>query len=859
MNVAAEDVAGRRQLQLDYLSEVIRFRIAQETSLSDTQEMQDQAEDDGPASQITYLADANVFFFYFRAAREHSAANPLNRVIREVTEDARADRDRDMPRLHRVSPAVITAQFIFSGNLPGQCGFPLYYNQEHGTEFQGRVSKVMENIIAQKVSLSEEKQADLQTETRAIVRELQRHIRSDNQEASIKGIRHVLDGKLPDLIRRYNLEHVDEALHLLHLVEGDVARPLRLAPGIDRTLLDQDPPDEMIADWRMRLESYHPEELYQSADLKRSSRDDAPRNQNIDVDAKVLARLQLLNQQMRDEQLDNRFVLITTSNAMISANSYWLQEREFDLRQSLVRSIHQFVPMANYYDIENFSQDAQPSQRLRTAMDGLFTFFFPSIHIGDWPRVLQVVDLYIRNLNRLKNGIDQSTERQRAALTATYSERLGRIFARAKTDGIDGQFRSIAEEWIRLINNSVGVSAQSLVEYYRAHLEEIGNSLVAVNHATGLRRSLSASYAEEQKTIAQRIALGNLRLSTNLMLGNTPSVMRRLVEVARAARPHLYLSAEDNDALQAILQLARTEGPQSVEPRLMAFIDNDKSGVVAERTLAVATVALQMGFWANAASFARTAFSLIRDRAAVAEDNSPESVYLKRLEAEALWTIGAGRRVALFAPDTSTDALTDMRPAMSRGRALMRQKMALERAEQTTDFVATARSQAEIAMLHVIALLSDRQDGEALRDSDFEDADRFGQKALFGANTILNDEDQDAPDHEATLRARLLAGMAMVMLRLLAHVEGRALRPDWDDAAPKLGDAVEADIDSLIAENYDSWPLLLRLFRLALGLSSDDRTKLRTLKRQIDDQVRLGGSVATPLERGLAEAALRAI
>lgn len=844
-----------QQLHLDYLSEVIRFRISQETNLCDTSWVQEADAEGDAENQITYLADANVFFFYFQAANEHHHANPLRRVIGRISSD---DDFRRRPgvrglRQHKVSPAVITAQFIFSGKLPGQCDFPLYYFQEHGEEFQGRISRIMNRVIERKSELTDVQKKNLQRETRTHVRKLKGFMRALVTDETIRGIRKILDTDLPQMIRHYDLEHIDEALHLLQLVQGGVAQPLRLAPRVDRSLLDADLPEKLVQEWRTRLEAFHPEELYQS---RRHSNDDENEElltDNIEVDAKVLARLELLNASMKEQALDNRFVLITTSNALISANAYWLKERKFDLNASLVRSAHQFVPMANFHDIENFSQDTKPSQRLRTAMDGLFTFFFPSIQTENWPHALQVLDLYIRNLNRLRKGIESTPaqdERRRAALSGLHKDRLGALFERVAHERIDAHFHNIAEAWIKLINNSVGVNAQQLIDYYSAHLEDISLSLDAVSRSNKLRDSLGQSYTQEQKTLAQRIALGNLQLSTNLMLGGRAGVLRRLTEIAWVARPHVYLEAQDADVLYTILGAAREGDTGKVEQALTAFMATDTSKV-AERALAVATVALQLGFWANAASFARMACSLLEDRKTAAVETGDKIDGLLAMEAEALWMIGTARRVALSIPDTAKTAVPEG-PAMSCSRALDRQTMAIDCTERKTDFVAQTRSQAEMAMLHVIQLLMRHNNGTECKDEQFATAADFGRRAMFGAHGILNDPDQDAHDKEVIRRTRLLGGVAMVMMWLLAIVQSRQSDMDLNADADKICSWVLEDTETFGAANYDSWPLLVHILQTFRNIGDRTVEELQAENELIDAQVEKEQSVATPLERELA-------
>lgn len=848
-----------QQLHLDYLSEVIRFRISQETNLCDTGWAQNTDAEDEAENQITYLADANVFFFYFQAASEHHHANPLRRVIGRISkdEDFRLRPGVRGLRQHKVSPAVITAQFIFSGKLPGQCDFPLYYFQEHGEEFQGRISRIMNRVIERKSELTEEQTTNLKRETRGLVLKLKSFMRAPVTDEAIRGIRKILDTDLPQMIRHYDLEHIDEALHLLQLVQGGVAQPLRLAPRVDRSLLDADLPEHLVQEWRTRLEAFHPEELYQS---RRHSNDDENGDvltDNIEVDAKVLARLELLNASMKEQALDNRFVLITTSNALISANAYWLKERDFDLNASLVRSAHQFVPMANFHDIENFSQDTKPSQRLRTAMDGLFTFFFPSIQIEKWPHALQVMDLYIRNINRLRKGIESTAaqdERRRAALSGLHKERLGALFERVAHERIDAHFHNIAEAWIRLINNSVGVNAQQLIDYYSAHLEEISLSLDAVNRSKNLRDSLGQSYTQEQKTLAQRIALGNLQLSTNLMMGGRAGALRRLVEIARVARPHVYLEAQDADILYTILQAARDGDTIKVERALTAFIETDTSKV-AERALTVATVALQLGFWANAASFARMACSLLEDRKTAAVEAGDKIDTLLAMEAEALWMIGTARRVALSVADTAPSVSPEV-PSISCSRALARQAMAIDCTAQKTDFVAQTRSQAEMAMLHIIQLLMRHDKGTACKDEDFATAADFGRKAMFGAHGILNDPDQNAHDKEVIRRTRLLGGVAMVMMWLLAIVQSRQPDMDLNADADKICSWVLEDTEKLGAANYDSWPLLVHILQAFRQTGGQTVEQLQQESEEIDTQVKTEQSVATEMERKLAAMAI---
>ncbi|MEM9778410.1 MAG: hypothetical protein AAF813_00745, partial [Pseudomonadota bacterium] len=717
--------------QLDHIAEVIRYRLTLCSNGLDGDHCTDPKTNRPTENQITYLADANVFYFFVNTSdrREYLKADALPRVTSRWLKRQRSDRQARQIHKHNIAPAAITAQYIFSGALPGQRGFPLYIADEHATEFQGRISHVYKSISEGEHTLSEDKKKELKRAAYTVAKRMVDLIKAAPRDAKAAGkIGRILDQEIPELIRKYDLDKVGQALYLLYLMEGDVARPLRLAPGIDREVLARQPDAALVQAWEARLASYHPSELYLD-----DNRDTEEQTINHRKDAQVLARLEEMNRVSHPK--GNRFVLITTSNAVLSANAHWLHETGQSLDCGLVRSLNQFGPELNLRDMPSFSNQAEKStQDLSLAMDALFQWKSHQDTQEAWAKSLQKVDIYIRGLNRMEHGLkqtqgtDQFNDAERRALKTLHSERTQQFLTAVNGQKFDRHLDFIAEQWSGLVENSVGYHARMLVEHYARHLNDILHGIEQISAHSSLRQEIGGTYVARQVTLAERVARAHLRMASRLMLGGEPDEQQRYANSTRALRLEGCFDGKVAQLMDKILKLANGRDIDGVEKGLMQVMSVSDAHV-AEQALAASATALQLGLWDNAANFARQAESLLTEAgesAAPDARTAEETAFL----IEAYWLIGVAQRIgALGLPADPASARAALINRL--GRAFARHGKLIEMARETSDHAAIARSEAETALIQATLMMVDLARDRMPTAERIAEAYRIADSALF--------------------------------------------------------------------------------------------------------------------------------
>lgn len=834
------------QKQLDYLGEAIRLRLVQEQNITDTRRAKKRGE------RIVYIADSSVFYFYINtfAPKEYNRALALPQVT-TLLHDGLAPEDKRRAKRRSISTAVITAEYLFSGHLPGQDNFPLYITNEHAEEFQRRVSEILQDINTTAKVLSESRKTELSRRAGGLARRLTNLAKAGDLETSAqaKKLMDILDVDLPGLVSEFELAEVDRAVNLLHLMEGDVARPLRLAPGIDRSLLDRPPDPERVQYWSRLLSSFSPLEL--AWDDERQDLGSA-RTKNQAADAKVLARLEEINTDCEERQLNTRFVLVTTSAAMLSASAFHMHDKKLPLSANFVRSLIQYVPLLNFSDMPNFVKGDHASARLRDSLDGLFQWKRISDDRG-WAKFLAELDIFLRGLNRLKRGIDQEqaadrlNEEQKRALFALRQERMDAVFRSVDVAGFETSLRNISSLWGEMVENSIGLNARLLLEHYSRHLGKVEEGLASLNAQSSVRTGLSDSYEQRQFNLTDELSRIHLRMAARLMMANPRSPSRRLAETVRGARPSLYLGADDERSLMQIVDHLIANDNATAEEGLLDFTHRPHLGI-AELNLAVATVALRIGLWDNAANFAHLSMTHAQERASLQESGSAQHIKSLNLAAEAEWLAGAARRVG---------AVHHLRETKS-WRATVRHMMPQAQRYQEHagevfathgDFLGQARSMAEIAMIGANEAIAEALAKREVTTDQLNACRIAGKEAHILANGLLARQVEADGPRVVTHRTRLLAEMGLVLTSLLAWVlDVQDQIAEIPDMAGFL-DTAETDMDSIGRDTFSSWPLFIRALRLSQdGASVSAVKELRVAWVALDKAARGQSTTASDLE-----------
>ncbi|MHA7776017.1 hypothetical protein [Roseibium sp. M-1] len=837
------------QHQLDYLGEVIRLRLIQEMNVLDTARSHEGKE------QITYVADSNIFYFYINtfARNEYLKAIALPQVAKLINDHATTEQHK-LSNRRNVSTAVITAEYLFSGHLPGQNRFPIYITDEHAGEFQKRVSEIRNEIVETAHTLTDDERQNLSKRVRRLARRLTKlgMGESSSKEAMVTQLRDILDNKLPELISDYALAEVDRAVNLLHLMEDDVARPLRLAPGLNRALVNRSPDSKRIGEWEKLLQDFHEAEL--RFETKRNSEKTKDLSWNVSADARALARLEEINEDCRSRGIANRFVLITASTSILSASVFRLAEKKHTIDHSFVRPLIQFIPILNFQDMPNFVKSHDASFRLRTALDGLFQWRLASGNEG-WVMFLQQLDIHLRNLNRLGERINSAKQdeeiiaRQKDILIALRQERMNKVFQGMNLETFDKSLRNIGDLWSGMVENAIGLNAELLVEHYKRHLGRLAEGLASLKTETNVATTLSVSYEGKQFDLIDKLSRMHLKMAVRLMMANPHSPSGRLIKVVRGARPSLYLGEEDEQALFNIVDLLTAGDLVRAESQLMSFIDHDHLNS-AELNLAIATIALRVGLWDNAVNFARQAETHAMECVLGKEVGIQRSQSSKLLAAEATWLAGTARRIA--ATEYARDKLFDSRPVkFGLKRATEYQKKAADAFSSLDDFLGQARSATELALIDTALIMADLESGEPVLETRVIECWNRALDANIRIGGLIANELGMNLKTIVTRRTRLMAQMALVETVLLSKLLNITIDEVSREFILSISITAKGDMNEIGYESFCCWPVFLELLDFAIAKTSSANS-IDMLQKKVEKDMENNGAIATDLERRFA-------
>ena len=839
------------QRQLDYLGEVIRLRLVQEMNVRDTEET------DETVRQITYVADSSVFYFYINTfdQKEFRKAVALPKVAKLLSDRMTAE-ERHRAILLNISTAVITAEYLFSGFLPGQRGFPLYIADEHATEFQKRVSEILGEITETAKELTEERRRALSRRTRGLSQRLS-NLSSEVSQGSpdaVRRLRSILDTELPKLVDEFELAEVDRAINLLHLMEDDVARPLRLAPGVDRKSLNRDPDPALVATWKRRLEAYSEGELY----LSHGNRNPRDRPLNTIADARVLARIEEINTECKRRRISNRFVLITTSPAMVSASAFRLMEEKLPLSDNFVRSLIQYVPILNFQDMPNFVESHHASDRLRASLDALFQWKRNSDQ-EDWAHFINGLDIRLRQINKAKQNIDHARdkeildERQSDVLFALRQDRMDEVFRGVDLDRFDESLCGIGDLWIGMVKNSIGLNAQLLLDHYRRHLGKIAAGLASLQSKTTFREQLGDSYEERQFDLTDRLSRIHLRMAVRLMMANPRSPNKRMTAMVRGARPSLYLSPSDEAAVSGIVDHVVEGRLAEAESSLVEFSERAHLGI-AELNLAIATVALRVGLWDNAANFAHGAAINARESAEIQDVEEPEARRVELIAAEADWLAGTARRVSSVHHLRNRDTWTSS-ASVGLEQARKYQEKAQQQFSRLKDFLGQARSTAEIAMIDIALTILDVERGAPVDEARLAACWNLASEAHILSSGVLSGG-HEGHSSVVACRTRLIAEIALVETALLAWLLELPLTKVSEETMDSVLVSAQEDMVAIGPDTFSSWPLFLSLLR-ATWDTSGETDSLQSRLKELEANANARETTASDLELFLATRCLQ--
>ncbi|WP_029077498.1 hypothetical protein [Bradyrhizobium sp. th.b2] len=289
-----------------YVKGARRLRASMRLNLQD-------AEFASEGGQIVYFADANVVAMFTDPASHRELLGPFNDWLQD---------DQAFATL------TMTAEFLFSGNLPGQRGLPMLISIDHYEELHSMAAAIKRNGERWAATAG----ADLSSAGtyRNQLDDLvlnYRHGDLNTHEFMMK-CSELLPRSMVDLLQG----PVSEAVQFRRLLGGDMLQRADTMTWFDRSLLHPNP--QHVADWTVAI------------------RTAAPKRTAVKTvrDARSIVQVMELSKREDYRGPEKRYVLITSDSAIHVA---YLQYRQKEIRAGRrpielhLRQPTEFVPLLN--------------------------------------------------------------------------------------------------------------------------------------------------------------------------------------------------------------------------------------------------------------------------------------------------------------------------------------------------------------------------------------------------------------------------------------------------------------------------------------------------------------------------------
>lgn len=585
--------------QLRHLVNLIRARLTLQ------QNIDDGALADNAATHPIYLVDSNVLHLFFNPRQNHH-------LVQLFSPRGKASRTQ-------IETAIITGQFLFSGRLPGQRLLPLYLDPGHLMEFRQSLSATLQRLneaAADAQGADHDRDAEaFRKAITAVKRQLT--LARKNRTALQK----VSEEHIPNLIKRFNLGAASAARQLLDLSSSDKIRPLRLAPGVDKEVVDH-PDKDAVDRWEELL--IRAERSSAQWSLEAQNR----RTRNRRRDAECLARIELINEGNSAKGQPERLHLITSDEVIHSAVE--LAKDKSGGTMAEVRRTSQYLPVFNTEDMDNQVHRADATTRLRDAID---TFLREARQSGEQPQdVLTRLYNRTRALQQMEGDMrawlaqspegerEQRLRRVKALLDNLKKKSDGKILSSLTPlmgDGLATTLPSIERHWDALAKNAVFLNVHLLVRYHQALLQGIEDAFEEARRGE-TATALAEVYESKQISISSDLDKSHLQTAMrNALILALDSLNRRASLTFSARAP---ASLVNSAGAHLPTHIVRDAGGQD-DARLKADITDLchlDSADFRDVQLGCAAVALQLGAWSTTCNIAERLITDLRSDQEVA-------------------------------------------------------------------------------------------------------------------------------------------------------------------------------------------------------------------------------------------------
>ncbi|HEV7877929.1 hypothetical protein [Bradyrhizobium sp.] len=305
--------------------------------------------------RTVYIVDANIVLLFIKPSKHIHLLRPFQRWL-------------EGPVL--VTNSTLMAEFVFSGNLPGQSG-PIYMSKPHFEEVIYNSEKI-QNDVAKSIAATGPIVAesfDVQQLT-TILRDT-----SATPETKVEA----LTSKLPPEITRLVQEEGEWAAGVQFKRLFQQPQIVRRIDSAEWFELAFDPDPNHILEWYKRLLPFRTEKTSTPKATKGRLHDGGGNPASMIKlynDASTLATLELLSRSTPEQSEDTRYLLITADRAIRQAVDEFVKSPAGAGLRDFTRHVREFTPLLNLSaiaepDAARFQDRKDIFEKIRLALDEL--------------------------------------------------------------------------------------------------------------------------------------------------------------------------------------------------------------------------------------------------------------------------------------------------------------------------------------------------------------------------------------------------------------------------------------------------------------------------------------------------------
>lgn len=618
---------------------------------------------------IFYMLDTNILRFFINPVEDSHLAQPFRDML---------GTDNEL----RSMVAVITAQYIFSGKLPGQGNSPLFVHPAHWKEFL--------NFTRNVDAVDElERNAKAFTKNRRNLQVLQ-DLAGDLESApSVDAKQKVL---ARDIRRKITETRLDRAVGLK--MAGKLLRkeiPIHNVEAIPVL------PKEFWDSCDMR--SQNRIDVFRQINLERNSGEPRP-DSSLQCDNEVLQLLGRVNRYFNEQEMNARLVLITADSYFSEAIDRAPWPEPANSRDSYLRHVIQYIPILNMRDMENGINSGEATDALRAALDAQL------LSDGELDEPAEETDNHFDQMLDAKQAGIRETFRQiirvyqndggvagQRGKEAVLKDLLAR--QRAEFPAVfDAARETVYKLWRDVIEAAADVNYTTLIDYYRDNLKELREALRHVDQND--LKAIGEIYLEKQREAYDEMARAHLEARllaelgaegteqwANYNLGIRLTHLKKGTELTRAAGrviDHLR-TQEWHQIARGVEQIGKLEEP------------------VVNLSAAAMAITLQAGQWDAAARIGIYANDLLERRA-----NTIQATDRSLLEARLKLMLVMAHRARLLSDFRDRDGRIYLERAQN---ALLQLDHVLDEFKTNGLWVEAASAMAERAAMRIAIVLSE--------------------------------------------------------------------------------------------------------------------------------------------------------